>query len=401
MPRIAKQLSDRAVAAIKAAGRHPVGGVPGLLLRVTETGHRGWVLRTTVGDKRRDLGLGSYPEVTLAEAREKARKSISAVRFGETLTPARATRAAASAANRTFKDCALDFLRDKSVEWKNAKHRWQWDQSLEGYVYPHIGGLPVALVDTPHVLACLEPIWRVKTETSTRVRGRIEAVLDWAAARKYRSGENPARWRGHLDKLLPNPSKVAKVEHYKALPIDAAPQFMVELQGRDGIAAKALEFLILTAARSGEVRGATWQEIDMQARIWNVPASRMKAGREHRVPLSDKAIKLLKGMPKIAGVEYVFPGSREKPLSDMSLLAIMRRMKVDAVPHGFRSTFRDWAGDRTHFPRDLIEQALAHAIANQVEAAYRRSDALEKRRELMQRWADYLDSLRVVSEVAT
>ncbi|WP_347232074.1 site-specific integrase [Hydrogenophaga sp. NH-16] len=241
----------------------------------------------------------------------------------------------------------------------------------------------------------------MKTETATRVRGRIEAVLDWAAARKYRSGENPARWRGHLDKLLPNPSKVAKVEHYKALSIDAAPQFMVELRARDGIAPKALEYLILTAARSGEVRGATWQEIDMQARIWTVPASRMKAGREHRVPLSDAAIKLLKGMPKIKGVEYLFPGSREMPLSDMSLIAIMRRMKVDAVPHGFRSTFRDWAGDRTHFPRDLIEQALAHAIPNQVEAAYRRSDALEKRRELMQRWADYLDRLRVESEVVT
>lgn len=390
MPKIARQLSDRAVAAIKTSGRHPVGGVAGLHLRVSNTGHRGWILRITVGDKRRDLGLGPYPEVTLAEAREKARQAKTSLRVGETLTPARATRQAATVANKTFKECAEAFLKSKSHEWKNVKHRQQWENTLSQYVFPTLGILPVAAIDTPHVMACLEHIWTTKTETATRVRQRIEAVLAYATACKYRTGDNPARWRGHLEALLAKPSKVAKVEHFRAVPIDDVPAFMINLRQREGFSARALEFLVLTAVRSGEVRGAAWDEIDMRARVWTVPASRMKAGREHRVPLSDVAIALLKAVPRVGDTNLVFPGVKGQPLSDMSLTAVMRRMGVDAVPHGFRSTFRDWAGDRTHFPRDLIEQALAHAIPNQVEAAYRRSDALEKRRELMQTWANFL-----------
>lgn len=391
MPKIAKYLSDRAVVAIKAEGRHPVGGVPGLLLRVTDTGHRGWVLRVTVGGSRRDMGLGSYPAVSLAEARDKARGVHDSLRGGLVPTsPSKAVKQAITQLTKTFEQCAADFMRDKSGEWKNPKHRQQWENTLATYAYPHMGKLPVGDIDLPHVLACLEPIWREKTETATRVRGRIESVLDWATVRKYRSGENPARWKGHLDTLLPAPNKIAKAVHHRALPIDAMPTFMVDLRQREGFAARALEYTILTAARSGEVRGATWAEIDLHAGLWTVPGERMKAGKDHRVPLPAAALRLLASMPRIQGTDYIFPGTKGQPLSDMSMTAVLRRMKVDCVTHGFRSTFRDWAGDRTNYPRDLAEAALAHALNNEVEAAYRRGDALEKRREMMEAWAGFI-----------
>ena len=393
MPKIAKYLSDRAVAAIKAEGRHPVGGVPGLLLRVTGTDHRGWVLRVMVGDKRRDMGLGSYPSTSLALARDKAREVHDSLRSGVVPpTPAKAVRQAIAeqVVGKTFKQCATDFMRDKASEWKNPKHRQQWENTLTTYAYSHLGAVPVSEIALPHVLACLEPIWRTKTETATRVRGRIESVLDWATVREYRTGENPARWKGHLDKVLPAPGKLAKVEHHPALPIDSMPTFMASLRKREGIAARALEFAILTAARSGEVRGANWAEIDMDAGVWTVPASRMKAGKEHRVPLSLSTIQLLKATPRLEGTELIFPGNKGQPLSDMSMTAVLRRMEVDAVPHGFRSTFRDWCGDRTTYPRDMAEMALAHQLTNEVEAAYRRGDALEKRREMMESWAAFI-----------
>jgi integrase len=388
MPKIATQLSDRAVAAIRAEGRHPVGGVPGLLLRVTGTGHRGWVLRVKVGDARRDMGLGSYPITSLALAREKAREVHTSLRSGVVpVTPAKAARQAVTVATKTFSDCTADFLRDKEGEWRNPKHRQQWENTLAQYAHPHIGAMPVGDVDLPHVLACLEPLWREKTETATRVRGRIESVLAWATVRKYRSGENPARWKGHLDALLPAPAKLKNVVHHRAVPIDGMAAFMADLRSRAGIAARALEFTILTAARSGEVRGATWAEIDLATAVWIVPGARMKAGREHRVPLSKAAIKLLESMPRMDGTDLVFPGTKGQPLSDMSLTAVLRRMETDAVPHGFRSTFRDWAGDRTTYPRELAEAALAHAVGDEVEKAYRRGDALEKRREMMESWS--------------
>ena len=398
MPKIAKYLSDRAVAAIKTEGRHPVGGVPGLLLRVTDTGHRGWVLRVMVGDRRRDMGLGSYPTTTLAQARDKAREVHGSLRSGVIPdTPAKAVSKAIAvqAVGKSFKQCATAFMTDKASEWKNPKHRQQWENTLTTYAYPHIGTMPVSEITLPHVLACLEPIWRDKTETATRVRGRIESVLDWATVREYRAGENPARWKGHLDKVLPAPGKLAKVEHHRAMPIDAMPAFMTDLRTRDGIAAKALEFVVLTAARSGEVRGAAWAEIDIDAGVWTVPAERMKAGKEHRVPLSQPAIQLLKAMPRMEGTELIFPGGKGQPLSDMSMTAVTRRMGVDCVPHGFRSTFRDWAGDRTNFPRDLAEAALAHTLSDAVEAAYRRSDALEKRREMMTAWAAHCSTVAI------
>lgn len=391
MPKIAKQLSERAVAALKTEGRHAVGGVPGLHLRVLGD-HRGWVLRILAGDKRRDIGLGAYPAVSLADARIKAREIHDELNKGLLpLSPTKQKREALAiqtATERTFSWCAEEFLRAKSSEWSNAKHRQQWENTLQIYAAPHLGNLAVSKIDLPHILACLEPIWQTKNETANRVRGRIESILDWATVRKFRTGENPARWKGHLDKVLPAPSKIQKIEHHRALAIDDMQAFMADLSQRLGMAARALEFVVFTAARSGEVRGATWAEIDLQTKIWTIPGERMKAGNEHRVPLSSGALNLLQQLPRLAGTDLLFPGSKLQSLSDMSLTAVMRRMQVDAVPHGFRSTFRDWAGERTHYPRELAEQALAHTLQSKVEAAYRRGDALEKRRAMMEEWCN-------------
>lgn len=396
MPKIAPELSARAVAALKAEGRHAVGGAPGLHLRIT-AGHRGWVLRIMVGEQRRDLGLGPFPDVGLAEARDKAREVHKKVREGiDPLSAKQAQRSALIARRATAKDfdwCTTEYIKSKSSEWKNAKHRQQWENTLTVYASPHIGRMLVGDIELPHVLSCLKPIWTTKNETASRLRGRIESVLDWARVHGYRSKDNPARWKGHLDKVLAAPMKIQKVQHHPAVPIDDMPAFMAKLRTREGTAARALEFVILTAARSGEVRGATWAEFDLQEGIWKVPPQRMKAGREHRVPLGAAALAVLlerqKGQPNAKPTDLVFPGLKGHALSDMSLTAVMRRMEVQGVPHGFRSTFRDWAGDRTSFPRDLAEQALAHVLENKTEEAYRRGDALERRREMMSKWADF------------
>jgi integrase len=394
MPKIAKELSALQVSRLLEAGHHAVGGVTGLYLYVTATGARSWVLRIEVGKKRKHMGLGGFPSVTLAMAREQARMARSEFRAG--LDPIAARRKAVSKRLAeqlnavTFESAAKAYIDAHGDTWKNPKHRAQWSATLATYAFPVIGNLQTAHVTQAHVLAVLEPIWKTKNETAARLRGRIEAVLDWATVRGYREGENPARWKGRLDKLLPAPAKIQKTVHRKALPIDAVPQFMRDLRDKEGVTARALEFVVLTAARSGEVRGATWGEIDLDAAVWVVPGDRMKAGREHRVPLCTQAVELLKKMPRFVGNEHVFPSPRGKVLSDMALLAVMRRMEVDAVPHGFRSTFRDWVGERTDYPRELAEQALAHTLENKVEAAYRRGDALEKRRTMMQEWSDFL-----------
>ena len=393
MPKVAKQLSDRSVAALKTIGRHAVGGVPGLHLLVS-AGYRSWILRIQVGEQRKDIGLGSYPTISLLEARDRARKIHDDLRSGLIpVSPRKQQRnvlIAAAATEKTFEWCAEEYFKAKSSEWRNAKHRQQWENSLKTYAMPYLGHLAVSLIDLPHVLACLEPIWANKNATASRLRGRIETVLDWAAVRRYRSGENPARWKGHLDKILPAPSKIQKVEHHPAILIEDMPAFMLDLRTQAGIGARALELLILTATRSGEVRGATWSEIDLDKAIWTIPAERMKAGSVHRIPLSAEAIKLLKELPRLAGTELLFPGSKGQELFDTAMTYVMRRMKVTAVPHGFRSTFRDWAGEKTNFPRELAEQALAHTLENKVEAAYRRGDALEKRRQMMQEWALFI-----------
>lgn len=389
MPKKAKELSSLAVKRISKQGLHSVGGVAGLRLRV-RGGARSWILKISIGGKRREIGLGRFPDVSLAVARDKAREVVEQIAKGidpvQKRKEIRSCLLAERAAETTFKKAANEFLADKGVEWKNVKHAQQWTNTLEKYVYPVVGDIQVKNVELSHIIKILEPIWTTKTETASRLRGRIESVLDWATVRGYRKGDNPARWKGYLDKVLPSPSKISKTVHFKALPVSGIKTFMEQLRGSQGVSARALEFLVLTAARSGEIRGALWSEIDLKKMVWTIPADRMKAGKEHRVPLSSRAVQILKNLPKFDGVEFVFPSPRGNILSDMALNAVLRRMKVDAVPHGFRSTFRDWVAERTNYPNEVAEMALAHTIVNKVEAAYRRGDLFEKRRKMMDDW---------------
>jgi len=393
MPKKAREISALAVAKLKAQGRYAVGGADGLHLRIAGNS-KAWVLRIKIGAKRHDVGLGPYPEVLLAEARELAREYRKKVRGGvDPIAEKRGARAAMDAAkarSKTFRHCAKAYLEAHSAGWKNKKHAKQWSATLETYAYPVFGSLPVSSVDRGMVLAVLNPIWTTKTETAARLRGRIECVLDWAKVSGYRDGENPARWRGHLDKLLPAPSKVRKVQHHAALPYAEISTFMAELRTRDGTSARALEFAILTVARSGEVRGMSWAEVDLPGKLWTIPADRMKAGKEHRVPLSDAALAILKSIPRIVDIEYVFPAPSGTALSDMALPGVLKRMdRGGLTQHGFRSTFRDWAGEMTAFPREVIEHALAHQLADKSEAAYQRGDLLKKRVGLMADWAEF------------
>lgn len=403
MPKKAKELTALEVKNLNEPGLHFVGGVAGLALQVLPSGGRTWVLRVVIGKKRRDMGLGGYPDVPLAQAKDDARAARAKVRAGiDPIEEQRAARSALKASQMallTFKQCAESYIDAHKAGWKNEKHQKQWSSTMEAYVYPKIGSVLARDVELPQVLAVLEPIWKTKTETASRVRGRVESVLDWAAARNYRQGLNPARWKGHLDKLLPKPSKVAKVEHHDALPVSEVGAFMVELRKHEGVGAKALEFAILTAARSGEVRGATWSEIDKDAKIWVIPGDRMKAGREHRVPLTEQAIRILDALPRVAGSNYVFTAPRGGQLSDMTLSAVIRRMGAPCVPHGFRSSFRDWASERTNYPSDMAEMALAHTISDKVEAAYRRGDMFEKRRRMMADWAKFCDIVETKGKV--
>ncbi|GIX52087.1 tyrosine-type recombinase/integrase [Sphaerotilus sulfidivorans] len=405
MPKRAKELSALEVKRLAAPGWHAVGTVAGLGLKIAHAGNRAWVLRVVIGAKRREIGLGAYPAVTLAGAHEKARAVRLQIEQGiDPIAERRELKArlvAEQTEGMTFSQCAAAYIKAHREGWKNAKHVGQWETTLAQYAGPVIGDMLVRHVETRHVLAVLEPIWTTKTETATRLRSRIELVMDWAAVRGERTKENPARWRGHLDKLLPKPSKVADKGHHAALPWRDVGAFLARLEGVEGMGAAALRFAILTAARSGEVRGATWSEIDMQARTWTVPGSRMKAGKDHRVPLSDAAVRLLEGLPRYVGNDLVFPAPRGGVLSDMTLSAVMKRLSVPATVHGFRSTFRDWAAESTAYPSDVVEMALAHTIRNKVEAAYRRGDLFEKRRQLMQAWADYCARVETSADVVS
>lgn len=393
MARKAKDLSALEIGRLAAPGHHATGGVAGLYLYINAAGARSWVLRTMVGDKRRHMGLGGYPDVTLAQAKDKARAARDQIDRGidpiGQRTTVRSQIRAQQASERSFRQAAEGYLEAHGDTWKSAKHRAQWSATLKTYAYPVVGELQIRDVAQEHVLAVLEPIWKTKNETASRLRGRIETVLDWATVRKYRTGDNPARWKGHLDKLLPAPGKVQTVRHYRALPVGQMQSFVSALCACDGTAARALEFSIFCAARSGEVRGATWAEIDFESAVWRIPAERMKAGKEHRVPLSSSAMTMLAALQRSVSSDLLFPAPRGGPLSDMALTALLRRMEVDAVPHGFRSTFRDWAGEHTNYPRELAEHALAHVLENKVEAAYRRGDALERRRKMMEDWAQF------------
>lgn len=433
MPRVATALTDKAVQNLKPKSgqsrpvAYAVGGtdIKGLYLQVTSNGGKSWLLRFTVPgtggkgeppQKRREMGLGAYSNVSLKEAREKASEIHK--KLAQDIDPvadrkaARSALLASRAAEITFEEAAKQYIAAKSPEWKNTKHGQQWNNTLEAYAFPKISKLLVRDIDALHVLKILEPIWKTKTETASRVRGRIEAVLDWATARKYRDGMNPARWKGHLDVMLPKPSKVAKKDNHPALPFAEATTFMKHLRKMDGIGARALEFTILTAARSGEVLGAKWDEIDLPHKLWTIPAGRMKMGKQHDVPLTDEVVALLTALPQFEDNHFVFPAPGGGEMSDMTLTAVIKRMHatetkasrigyVDpkqldkngkpkrVTTHGFRSTFRDWAGETTNHPREVIEHALAHQLKDKAEAAYARGTLFDKRRVLLGDWSAY------------
>jgi integrase len=379
---------------LKRAGLHADGG--SLYLRITDSGTKNWVFRFGDGGKLRDMGLGPVHTISLPRARELARECRELRLQGiDPIAHRRASLAARRASDAkaiTFRQCADSYIASHEAGWRNAEHRRQWSNTLAEYAHPIFGALPVAAIDTALVMKVLEPIWSTKTVTASRLRGRIESVLDWAKARGYREGENPARWRGHIDHLLPSKTKVRQTKHLAALPYAEMAAFMAELrQERSIVGVLALEFAILTAARAGEVLGLTWDEIDFATQTWTVPPSRMKSGREHRVPLSPAALAVLNRMPKTSDV--VFPGVRGQ-LTHKSLQAPLAKLRPGYVPHGFRSTFRDWAAEHTNFPREVAEMALAHAIPNAVEAAYRRGDLFEKRRKLMDAWAAYCAKIK-------
>ena len=393
---MARTVGKLSAAAVRNAGRrgyYSDGG--GLYLQVGATGSKSWVFRYKVGGKLYEMGLGALHTVGLAEARTRARQCREHRLDG--LDPL-ATRKTArmqvkldAAKAMTFAACAEGYISAHKAAWQNAKHRDQWSNTLSSYVNPIFGALPVQAIDTALVMKAIEPIWNEKPETASRVRGRIEAILDWATVRGYRAGENPARWRGHIDKLLPKKTKVRRVAHHAALPYAEIGAFMAELRRQDGIGARGLEFAILTAARTGEAIGARWDELDFGERLWIVPAERMKAGKEHRVPLSDATLAVLGELHKGRCGDFIFPGGRTgRPISNMAMAMTLRRMgRDDLTVHGFRSTFRDWAAERTGFPAEVAEMALAHTVGDKVEAAYRRGDLFQKRRQMMDAWARF------------
>ncbi|RDD93500.1 site-specific integrase [Paracoccus pantotrophus] len=445
MPKIAKELKPAAVQALKHAGGaghtfHAVGGVQGLLLQITATGGRSWIMRVRIAGQRKHFGLGGYPEVSLAEARRRAADVRDAIKTGadpaeawrigaaardlmakgyaqgEAWAKARDQRQAvkdgeAEAQRMTFAKAVDEYLKEKLKEFKSETHRKQWKTTLHDHAVPHIGKMNVDAITVHDIERTLKPIWETTTETASRLRGRIENVLAWATVKKHRSGDNPARWKGNLDAIMPKPSKVAKKTNQPALQLSDAPAWWKTLQKREGMGAKALQFLTLCASRSGEVRGAAWSEfhgLDGDNPMWIIPADRMKAGKEHRVPLSPAAVALLDGLPRSPESPYVFFAARGGMLSNMTLSKVMRDMQETAeklgqkgwldrasnkpaVPHGLRSTFRDWAAEHTEYPRDMAEIALAHTVGSEVERAYRRGDMLEKRRAMMADWAAFLN----------
>lgn len=418
MPKIAKELSALEVKRLTQPGWHAVGGVAGLLLQIRPPAREGqpiprsWILRLRVAGRRQPIGLGSYPQVSLAEAREQARKLSLEAKGGVNLVARkRAQRSALIAAaskNKTFKECAEAYMDAHATDYTSEKHRKQWSSTLATYAYPVIGSMLVADVTMRHVLDVLQQntthrngaagkLWYTKPETAKRLLDRIRTVLDYATVNEYRSGTNPATWTGFLDTQLPSTRGLKKVKHQPAVPYRQIGDFMVQLRKNKSMSAKALEFLILTGVRSGSVREADWSEIEFAEKLWVIPKEHTKAKQEHRVPLQPQAIKLLKSLEKVAGSEKVFPSATGKALSDMALSQLMRGMRergeltVEAVPHGFRSSFRDWAAEQTNYPDEIRKAASMHTVGDAVKSAYQRTDLLEKRRHIMQDWANFLD----------
>jgi len=380
---------------------HSVGGVAGLLLQVTPTGAKSWIYRTRIGTKRRSIGLGGFPDVTLAQARDKARETRDKIADGIDPVEERQTKRrdllAAKLSTMTFADAMADYIKMKSTEFRNPRQEQQWTNSLTTYALPHIGKVPVRDIELPHIKAVLDPIWQTKTETANRVRARVENILGWSAVHGYRSNENPAKWQGYLDEVYPSPEKIKKKGHHAALSVDALPGFMTDLQKRTGTASRAMEFLILTASRTNEVigdkrigkPGITWQEIDLQAKVWTVPADRMKSGKAHKVPLTDAAMDLINSMEPGAPDALLFAGPKGDIPSNNFLSALLKRMDQPVTAHGFRSTFKDWARERTAYADEVSEHALAHVNSDATRAAYARSELLDKRRQLMGDWEQY------------
>jgi integrase len=403
MPRQMERLVPLNVGRETKPGMYADGG--GLNLQITKTGVKSWIFRYAVDGKGHLMGLGPLHTVSLAEAREKARDCRKLLLAGtdpiEARNKTRQDARAAKAKAISFKQCAEKYIDAHKAGWKSEKHADQWTATLEQHAFPVFGDLRVSDIDLGLVLKAIEPIWKTKTTTAARVRGRVESVLDWATVRGYRTGENPARWRGHLDKLLPALAKVHTPEHHRALPIDEMGSFMTDLKKQKGTAALALQFAILTAARTSEVIKMVWSEIDMQAAMWTVPKERMKSGKEHSVPLCKQAIQLLTELEKAKHGLYVFPGPKDgKPLSNMAMAELLKRMgRTDITVHGFRSTFRDWVAERTNFPSEVAEMALAHAVSDKVEAAYRRGALLLKRQKMMEAWQRHCNTLPVAGKV--
>jgi integrase len=419
MPKIVKPLTALAVSRIKTAGWHAVGGVAGLLLQVRLTSQqdapaKSWIMRIKIGNQRVPLGLGSYPNVSLEVAREQARKIALDVKDGiDPRVKRKAIKSAAlisQAKSKTFKECAEAYLLAHAADYSNDKHRKQWETTLRTYAYPIIGNLMVAditMQDVKKVLTqqlkdiktkkLIGTLWEQRTETASRLQGRIKSVFDYAIVSEYRTTTNPATWAGYLETQLSAPHKLQKITHQPAIPYQDVGDFMAKLRSKDSVSSKALEFLILTAVRSGSVREAEWQEIDFENMTWNIPAEHTKTKQEHRVPLSAQAISLLKKVPKITGNTKIFPSPKGSSLSDNTLSKLMRDMKatgdlnIHAVPHGFRSTFRDWAAEQTAYPDDIRKAASGHRVGDAVQQSYQRTDLLEKRRKLMNEWANFLD----------
>lgn len=373
----------------KRKGRYADGN--GLYLQVARSGAKSWIFRYKRNKKTYEMGLGGIDLYPLVEARRKAMDLKKLIADGlDPITESKKRKQAQflnDARQITFASCAQQYIDSHKVAWKNEKHLTQWTNTLEQYIYPFIGELSIADIDTDLIIKCFQPIWTTKTETASRTRGRVERIFDWALARGFRTTPNPARWKGHLDKLLPSPMKIKRVEHFKAMSLDEMGAFCKRLRSEQGISSRALEFTILTAARTNEVLGAKWEELDIDQKIWTIPADRMKANNLHQVPLSPRAIEILLMLRAHRKSVYVFSGRRpNKPLSNMAMLKVLRKMKIKTTTHGFRSTFRDWAAEKTNFPREVAEAALAHTLGNKVELAYLRTTLFDRRAKMMNQW---------------
>jgi integrase len=394
MARGINRLSAKAVETTKRSGLLADGG--GLYLQVSRAGAKSWLFKFMLKGRAREMGLGSLKAVSLASAREKVTFCRSSLADGIDPIEARKTVHGRDTAEErktiTFEEAANAYLAAHEAGWKNAKHASQWRNTLAAHAYPVAGRLLVSDIDTEVVMLILSPIWSLKPETAGRIRGRIEKILAWATVSGFRQGQNPAQWHNHLDNLLPAKARIHSIRHHPAMPYQEIGDFIFQLRERDGIAAQALEFLIYTAARTSEVRGASWSEFDLNSGIWTIPGPRTKVGKEHRIPLAERPLQIVRELRSLNSGAFVFPGGKPgKGLSNMALLSVLRRLQIKLTVHGFRSSFRDWAAEQTQVPREVAEQALAHTLGNKVEAAYLRSDFFEKRRDLMNLWAAHLD----------